>query len=226
MKSFVVLVMILGTTLSVFAQLDGNPENLCRNGAFPRESESYSIARVAVKRAARSYFYGDEGDCPKAKNCRRRSYLVRGDEVIVSRKYGNYACAWYQPKKGPETVGWIAASDLEFLNLLDAGGASYWTGTWRYYDSTIKIAPGVSEGTFKVTGEAFWRGLGDNIHIGEIDGMAIYDAAGTALLYGFDMTGEYDCRVTLRRAGRFMIVADNLNCGGVNVTFSGVYLRK
>lgn len=226
MKVVFGLFLLLGAALSIFAQLEGNPENLCRNGFFPRESESYSIARVTVKRAARSYFFGDEGECPKAKNCRLKSYLVRGDEVIVSRKFGNYACAWYQPKRGPETVGWIAVSDLEFQNILDAGGPAYWTGTWIFYDSTIKIASGKPEGTYNVTGTAFWKGLGDNIHIGEIDGTARYDATKNALLYGFDMTGEYDCRVTLRRSGRFMIVADNLNCGGANVSFSGVYLRK
>jgi hypothetical protein len=210
---------------SIFAQLEGNPENFCRNGFFPRESENYSLATVKGKKGERVFFYGDgEKDCPNGKNCRLKSYLIPNDEVIVSRKFAGFACAWYQPKKGAETVGWISLDKLEFSDNAQTGGRKSWTGTWSYYDNEIKIAAAEKPGVYKITGNAIWKGLGDNVHIGELDGDAKF--VETNLKYGEDDdTDEYACKVTMRLAGKFLIVSDNLNCGGANVSFSGVYKK-
>lgn len=35
-----------------------------------------------------------------------------------------------------------------------------------------------------------------------------------------------DCKVWLRRLGPWLVVDDNLACGGMNVTFRGVYRRQ
>lgn len=214
---------VLCACAPVFGQLEGNPENWCRNGFFPRESESYEIAVVKEKKGERVYFYGDETNCPAGKNCRKKSYLIAGDEVIVSRRFDGFACAWFQPKKGAETVGWLPLGKLEFTEPVRNKDQSAWTGTWVFYDNEIRIAAG-QNGVFKITGNAFWKGLGDNVHIGELDGDAVL--SGDRLRYGEEDAGEYDCRATMRLAGRFLIVSDNLKCGGVNVTFSGVYRKK
>ena len=34
------------------------------------------------------------------------------------------------------------------------------------------------------------------------------------------------CEVDMQLVGSFLIVGDNLNCGGANVSFSGVYRKK
>jgi hypothetical protein len=34
-----------------------------------------------------------------------------------------------------------------------------------------------------------------------------------------------DCDVTMRRRGPYLVVDDNRNCGGLNVTFEGIYVR-
>ncbi|MBK7705101.1 MAG: hypothetical protein IPN69_09635 [Acidobacteria bacterium] len=225
MKRIAYLAIVLAVTaVAGFGQLDGNPENMCRNGFFPRESESYSLAKVKAKRGARVYFYGDDDDCPNGKNCRTKSYLIAKNEVIVSREFGKWACVWYQPAKGSETVGWIALSNLDYVALPGERGPSAWIGKWTYYDSTIEIAASKTKDVYGVKGTAFWRGLGDNIHIGELDGTAKY--ANGKLNYGWADKGEYDCRATFNAVGRFMVVSDNLNCGGANVSFSGVYRRK
>lgn len=222
-KIFVFVFLFL-STVQVFGQLEGNPENWCRNGAFPRESKDYLLGTIKGKKGERIYFYGDDGeDCPQGKNCRRRSYVVPGNEVIVSRKFGGFACAWFQPARGAETVGWIPLDKVEFIEMLQDGGPQAWRGSWKFYDSTIRIAETAQKNIYKVTGDAYWKGLGDNIHIGELNGEAKY--ADSSLVYGGDESGEYDCRVTMRLLGRFMIVTDNLKCGGANVTFSGVYRR-
>ena len=143
--------------------------------------------------------------------------------MIISRKFGNFACAWFQPKKGAETVGWIPLDKLEIIGLLQGIGKADWTGTWKFYDSEIKISPTEKENVYKVTGNAFWKGLGDNVHIGELDGDA--KLVETNLKYGETDDDEFACKVTLRLIDKFMIVSDNLNCGGVNVSFSGVYRK-
>ena len=209
---------------SVAAQIEGNPANWCRNGLFPRESSDYRLARVKAARGERVYFRGDErDDCPQGANCRRKAYLVAGDEVVVSRQLGPYACAWYQPAKGAETVGWLPAADLEYRPAAEPTPDD-WTGEWRYGDAGISIAKAKSEGVLSVTGSALWRGIGNNVHVGELD----YEGRPQAnlLVIGDATGGEYDCRVALRRVGRYLIAADNLNCGGVNVTFSGVYRQN
>ncbi len=219
-----VAVLFAMSSVAGYGQLGGIPENWCRNGLFPRESTDAFIATVKARRGARVYFYGDDGNCPNAKGCRKRSYLVANDEVIVSKEFGKWVCVWYQPEEGGETVGWIAKSDLEHLTLLMEGGPRVWVGVWKAHDNTIEIKEAATQNVYDIKGTAFWKGLGDNIHIGELDGPAKFDDG--KLLYGFDDEGEYACRVTLDRVGGFMLVSDNLNCGGANVTFSGVYQRK
>lgn len=223
-RFFFPVILSLFLSVAAFAQSEGNPENWCRNGLFPRESGEYKIAKIKAANGERIYFYGDDENCPKGKNCRQKSYLIPNNEVIVSRTFGNFACSWYQPAKGSETVGWIPLDKLEFLEILTIPGMDIWSGKWSFYDSSIEIAKTGTKDVYKVTGNAFWKGLGDNIHIGELDGEA--KLAGAKLKYGEEDTGEYDCKVTMQRVGNFLIVADNMNCGGVNVTFSGVYQRK
>ena len=41
------------------------------------------------------------------QSCRLEAYVIRNDEVIVSRTFGKFACSWFQPRNGTETVGWI-----------------------------------------------------------------------------------------------------------------------
>lgn len=207
---------------NLFAQIEGNPENWCRNGLFPRENAGFSIAKIKAKKGEKVYFYNDfEEYCPNNVKCREKSYVISGNEVIVSRKYGNFVCAWFQPKKGSETVSWISADKVENVNIQQNNAEL--VGTWNFYDNEIRIKKGVKPNTFKVSGEAFWKGLGDNIHTGELDHEGVL--VGNELKLGEDDTDEYACKVTLKLVGKYLIVSDNLNCGGANVTFSGVYQR-
>lgn len=204
-----------------FAQIEGNPENWCRNGFFPRESENYSIGNIKAKKGERVFFNGDEGNCPNGKGCQQKSYLIGGNEVIVSRNFGNWSCVWFQPKKGSETVGWILTKNIEFMNLLQ--GIESYQGKWRFYENEIEIKQTKDKKVFDVKGTAFWKGFNDNVHTGELDGKAIWNEK--FLEYGKDDKDEYACKVKLDLIGSYLIVSDNLNCGGANVTFSGVYRK-
>lgn len=215
------ILFLLLLSFPVFAQLDGNPANWCRNGAFPRESGNFRLGKVKAEKSERIYFYGDDENCPNGKNCRKKSYLIGGDEVIISRTYEKFACTWFHAEKG-ETVGWIPLDKLEFSPIVQ--NTDNFAGKWNFYDNEIVIAKTKEPKIFQVTGNAFWKGLGDNIHIGELDGQAIWNEA--SLNYGADETDEYACKVTMRLIGKYLIASDNLNCGGANVSFSGVYIKK
>lgn len=217
------MAIFLLLAIPVFGQLEGNPANWCRQGFFPRESDDYQIARINGSGKEKAYFYDDtREDCPAGRGCASKSYLVPEDEVLISRVYNSdWACAWYTPKKGAPTVGWISIKRLDTLpgslNLL----AQDWIGSWKYFDNSIVISK-AGGGELKVTGTALWKGFGDNVHVGELDHEA--KPAGIILKLGEDETDD-DCKVTLRMVARYMIASDNNNCGGLNVTFSGVYRR-
>ena len=225
MKSFILSgAFLLLFAIQTFAQLDGNPENLCRNGFFPRESNDYKTASIKGSKNEKVYFYDDSRDCPNDKNCRTKSYVIPRDEVIVSRNFGKWSCVWFQPKKGSETVGWIASDKLQFIESNRTLETVDWLGKWNYAGNQIEIGKGKTADALTITGSAFWKGSGNNIHVGELDESS--KPAGNELKIGENETGEYGCKVTMRLVGKYLIVSDNLQCGGVNVTFSGVYQKK
>jgi hypothetical protein len=219
----VALLLIAAGFRPAAAQTGENPANWCRNGLFPQADAAFRIARLKGARNEKIHFRGDDRpDCPAARRCLLKSYLVPGDEVIVSRTYGNFACVWYQPVKTAETVGWIAADKIEEVAEKQAFAREDWLGSWKFYDNSLEIAAGEAE-TLKITGTALWKGLNGNVHVGELDNEA--RPAGNTLALG-EADDEDGCLVKLRLVGRFLIASDNLRCGGANVTFAGVYRKK
>ena len=219
-----VLLALCCAAVAARAQDGGNPANWCRNGAFPSDSKEFGLARVKGEKGARVYFYGEDEGCPgPAAKCRQKAYVVPGDEVITSRTFGDWVCAWYQPARGTETVGWLAAASLNAVANAESAPLASWLGTWVFYDDEVRVSRGSRAGTLRVAGEATWVGVNpDNVHAGELEGEAT-PAGGVLTLGG---TEEFDCRATLRLVGPYLVVSDNKQCGGVNVTFDGVYRRK
>jgi hypothetical protein len=206
------------------AQDEGEPANWCRNGAFTRGSGEFGLARVRGEKGARVYFYGDDEGCPgPAAKCRRKAYLVPGDEVVTSRTFGDWVCAWYQPARGAETAGWLAAASLAPAAAPERPALAAWLGTWGFYDGELRVRRGRAAGSLLVEGQATWVGANPgNVHVGELSG----EAAPAANLLKLGGEDEFDCRATLRLVGPYLIVSDNKQCGGVNVTFGGVYRKK
>jgi len=208
-------------TFCSYAQMQGNPDNWCREGFFTRDSKDFGIGHVKAKRA---YFYSDDPEkCPDGASCRSKSYVVLGDTVVTNRTRGNYVCSWYVAAKGTAKVGWLRLSDLEFPVILSDASARVWTGEWRYGANSITFSPSKKEGMLDVKGSAIWKGFGDNVHIGELAGTSMYKNG--SLQYS-DGDSEYDCQASMELAtSTYLVVADNGKCGGANVTFSGVYTK-
>lgn len=222
MRNIVAIVLLFAATAS--AQLAGNPENWCREGFFTRDSEKFNIATVKGGRNVKAYFYNDDkDDCPSSASCRRKAFVVGGDDVIVNRSFGEYSCAWHSPRSGRPTVGWVKTSDLELNWTLRDPSTEPWLGQWRYGENGIEFTENKLAGNLNVTGTAIWKGIGDNVHVGEIDGR--YEPKNGVISYS-DGDDEYDCKARLRLLGKYLIVSDNLKCGGVNVSFSGIYTQK
>lgn len=214
------LVLVLSSAAETAAQAEGNPPNWCRNGAFADDSEHFRLARVKGARGGRAYFHADEDDCPKAGGrCRTKAYVIPGDELIVSRTFGEWVCGWFQPRKGSETVGWVEASKLDIREADARPALSAWLGEWTFYENFVRIRRGARVGRLAVEGQAYWHGLGDNVHVGEIGGDARPEGRSLAL-------EDDTCRVRLLLVGPFLLVNDNGQCGGVNVSFDGVYRRQ
>ncbi len=125
------------------AQDGGNPANWCRNGAFARDSESFGLARVKGEKGSRVYFYGEEEGCPAPpRNAGRRLTSSRASEVITSRTFGDWVCAWFQPARGTETVGWLAAERLGPVATAENAPLASWLGTWNFYNNSVRWAAG------------------------------------------------------------------------------------
>jgi hypothetical protein len=219
---FLVLVMLTCVCAEEAAAQNagGNPPNWCRNGLFPSEGTEFKLAQVTGIKGARIHFFSDTDGCPDAKaKCVMRSYLIPGDRVLISKRYGPWICSWYQPRKGSETVGWLPAESLVISSEQDARPPSEgWVGLWKYYDQSLNIRRDSKAGFLRVKGDAIWRGLGDNVHEGSVEGSARSQGNELTLVDG-------ECRVSLRLVGDYIVASDNSQCGGANVRFDGVYRR-
>jgi hypothetical protein len=223
LASLGVLVCSLIPASPAYAQLKGNPDNVCRNGYFPRESTNYRLATIKGAAGDKIHFHGDDNErCPDDAACRLKTYVIPSEEVIVSRTSGKFACSWFQPRRGTETVGWIETDRLAWQADARPPTMRDWLGEWRAYSNVIRISTSKAAGTLAIKGEASW-GSGASTHTGELD----YDAKPSADKMKFgDSTDESDCQVTAQLVGKLLVVGDNLHCGGANVSFSGVYQRR
>ncbi|MBX3290755.1 MAG: hypothetical protein KF855_15680 [Acidobacteria bacterium] len=206
------------------AQTDEYPDNWCRTGLFPKETDNFRVGTAKGERNSRIYFYNDfaADDCPDNEKCRKKAYIVPGDQVVISKSRGDFGCAWFAPAKGLPTVGWVRMESFAILEGPFDIPDGEWIGEWKNGENTISFTHNKLDGWLNVTGDAYWKGVGDNIHIGELDNRA--EPRNGVLEYS-DGDDEYDCKATMRLIGDFLIVADNMHCGGANVSFSGVYIR-
>lgn len=182
------------------------------------------IGTAKGAKKSKIYFYNDEtADCPDSEKCKAKAYVVPGNQILVSKTRGDFGCAWFAPSKGSPTVGWVKMDSFCFPEMLHDASPSAWFGEWNFADNSITFTDNKLAVWLNVTGDAMWKGLGDNVHVGELDGRA--EPKDGVLKYS-DGDDEFDCKATMRLVGSYLVVDDNLKCGGLNVSFSGVYTRK
>lgn len=191
----------------------------------------------------RVHFVKDSADQPGCPNetaaCAAKGYLVANDRVVVTGTQGAYACATFTGA-GPKFASTTGLLPLSALSDAPASSADDWRGTWRSGDEQeidIKKAAG---GAIAIEGNASYGGSDPArvargaVNVGQISatltpaaGKAAFSASdnGEAAPYDANLGDDSVCRVRLWRLGPYLVAADNLACGGMNVTFTGVYGR-
>jgi hypothetical protein len=155
------------------------------------------------------------------ESCRglRRSSAQPGDTVIVGRQAFGFVCS-HRFDGASHADGWLPLSRLKIEEPTQvAAPLSAWAGTWRGEDNdaTITIDP-AEGGGLRVVGDAMWQGAHGPPHVGEFGTTARPAGSLLALI-------DSDCHVSLFLLPGSLAVIDNAQCGGLNVRFSGFYVR-
>jgi hypothetical protein len=217
----------------IVAQAD---ERDCQGVEHLSDNPKISLGAIGPT-AARAYFFrngADGKDCPNPSDkCRASSYLVPGDQIALSRTNGAFVCAEFIDVKGVSHAGWLLASDIVSPSPV---ALADWTGSWSREEATITIKPASKAGALSINGQATLGALDPDrikrgsVATGEIEGVAIPSGANLSFTMGDDGAtppgDQTACKVWMARLGRYLLVSDNFNCGGLNVSFLGVYARK
>jgi hypothetical protein len=195
----------------------------CRNGSFPAQEVKFGLARVIG--GPRTYLRSDTGPCPNdAVACRSHAYVVPGDMVLTGITTGAYACVLFPGTPGGSS-GYVRRDEIMPEQLPSVIPLTAWKGTWRDGDNTIVLR--IHDAGLAVSGEAYWPSAHPSRKF-RTGGPNVGDLSGTAtpsdntIVVGDDPLG---CRATLKLLPPYLMVLDNKNCGGMNVSFTGVYRR-
>jgi hypothetical protein len=212
-----------------------------RAGPVDCEQNKVALARVVTK-DARLHFVAGAGNrtpaCPSAESASKlRAYVVPGDEVLVDATDGPYVCAFFKSRGGTETRGWLPREGLQMVPL-EAAAVRQWAGNWQR-DREAQIVITSRQDEVQLSGNALWgsydpqRVRRGGIHVGELSGKG--QPRGHTLALGYDPDrsdfpaakdqAPEDCAAKLELYGRYLVVEDNRGCGGLNVSFTGTYVR-
>jgi hypothetical protein len=189
-------------------------EDWCRNGFFADDQADLRPGRITGTSPAR--FYQDTAPgCPqKGAACQRGDNLPPGTEVLVSKVRAGFACVW----QSLDASAWVPAASVDTSLPFDRNPPiAAWAGDWKFFDNHIRIAVTPDGGRLHVSGDAFWKGL-NTTHDGSIDGEAA--PSGNHLAF---QIAQSKCDVRLTLVNHQLAATDSRNCGGMNVTFAGIY---
>ncbi len=205
-----------------FAQ-DAVSEPKCQNWSFPKEISEFKMATVQGASGSKVHFYDESVSCPDVNNhqCQKKAYLIPGDQVIVSKQDRDFACVWYEPSKmdANETVGWLPVSSLKIQEQNPVFDVTGLLGDWKDGQNTVSIKTTVNQGQYLLTGEAVLVVNPENIRTGNVSGFI--EPVGRSI-----QITDAACIWRAFAVGSFLVVSDNMECGGAYVTFTGVYKQS
>jgi hypothetical protein len=203
------------------------------------------LAIVSPKGRVRFVSGGERPGCPAASApCAMGAFVVGGDAVIVSTTAGDYACATFTGSTltAVSTSGFLPRAQLAASpQETPVNAPAAWAGEWRSGgEQTITIQP-KGDGRIAIKGDATWGGSDPErvkrgaVNAGEIEAeVSIADGAASFAMDDDGKTNPFDlklpdgsdvCRVKLWRLGPYLVAQDNVRCGGMNVSFTGVYRK-
>ncbi|KAF0222466.1 MAG: hypothetical protein FD176_2645 [Rhodospirillaceae bacterium] len=186
----------------------------CDISQFTSVATAFQKGVVSGGKGGRAYFHNGGDGCP-SEACRRKAYVIAGDIVLVGSTSTDWTCVAFVGAKGAIT-GWIAKDQLALTATNPNPSLAAWGGEWKSGRNSLSIQA-QNGGSISVDGLALW-GDGPAPRTGEVQGAATPAGVRASVKDGA-------CQVTLTLADDWLIASDNQQCGGLNVTFSGVYRR-
>ena len=175
-------------------------------------------------REERTYLYKQTQPCAKDKPCgsRQKAYLVSGDVVFAGPPNQGFRCAYYGSSDGKIVAGFIPIENLKALVEDNGMSIDFAIGTWKY-DSDSIVIKAAAAGQVSGDGQAYYQ-TAETVNDGAFSAQAPL-AAGQKELVFKEGNDESSCVVKLHRRGPYLVASDNNNCGGLNVSFNGIYTK-
>jgi hypothetical protein len=186
-----------------------------------------TLGHISSK-ATRVHFVKDGSTQPGCPDhppaCTDKAYLVHGDRLILSTRRDAFICATYVNTKRAARIGWLPVDALAY-DMAKPIASTDWLGKWSYDEADITVKAGKT-GTLLIEGAATYGARNpDRVKRGAVNTGAIEGEA-TPTGDRLNFTMEFGCKVWMRRLGPWLVVDDDDNCGGINVTFRGIYTRQ
>jgi hypothetical protein len=232
-RGFTAAIMIIAACA---ARADDTP---CRDIPELSSNPSMTLGHIASG-AARVHFVKDalaQAGCPnQSPACTERAYLVPGDRVMVTATHEAFACATYVNASGADRSGWLPA-DAVVPDKPEPVAPADWLGKWSRIEADIRVKA-EKAGALRIEGDATYGALDPGrvkrgaVNAGSIEGEVtpagdrLNFAMGDGVTLPADKGDPISCKVWMQRVGPWLVVNDNNNCGGFNVTFRGIYTRK
>jgi hypothetical protein len=197
---------------------------------------------MTVVAPGRVHFVRIGDGCPATgPACAASAYVLAGDEVVAIGTDGEWVQAVFT-SGAPHfrsTFGWLPRAALA-----ESGGAAGrpadWAGTWESGDQKQITVKPMQDHRAEVVGNATWGGddpgrvARGGVNIGYFDTTIVLHGAVVTFTPSWDdghpavmdpPPDIQDCVLRLRQLGSYLVADDNGACGGMNVTFTGVYRR-
>ena len=196
-------------------------DGLCRNGIFGMDNPTVDLAIIAGK--GRVYFLEDMEGCPNGEpRCRQNSYVIPSDAVVTGRSKGRYVCVFYPNKRGG-SAGWMESTRLKRLPARQNPPIREWVGQWSALGNP-EVRFYVRRGKLMVEGDSYWPS--PNPPLSERPGGPNIGNISEPVRVTGNRAHAADCNIRFTLLGNLIVAADpDMQCGGMNVSFTGVYRR-
>lgn len=194
------------------------------------QKRAQQVRRIAAGIPAIYYFACQENNPnADATGCIKES-LKPGLVVSLNRTKGAWACV----SGDDSTSGWVERSHLQSLRSEPGFPLKTWEGWWErpaaeqtkgLRSDRLLITEGQEKGSFRVSGRAYWYGIGNLVHYGQIVGRAMPVGR---YLHVVDGSCVVDLAIVSSKRAEIQAKQNEFEagaCGGMNVTFSGKWVK-
>jgi len=221
------MVALVGAGLPDFASALADEQPKVEQECLSYDSAYENAPLFAVKTnpgEQRAWLYKKTDPCPKDKPCgsRQKAYLVSGDVVFAGPPNRGFRCTYYGRPNGKIIAGFIPIDNLKPLAEDTSMSIDFVIGTWNYETDSIGIKAAAA-GQVSGDGQASYQ-TAETVNEGSFSAHAALTAGQKELVFK-EGDDESSCVVKLHRRGPYLVASDNGNCGGLNVSFGGIYTK-